>query len=241
METIRIAICDDEPNMRNLLAGLVRRQDPACEITQYEDSLAYLRDEREHDLLFLDIELGSSETPDAMNGMELAGKLRGLPLRRQPVIVFVTGYDRYVYQAFDVEAFHYLLKPVDEARFAEVFSKAAEKIASLNRQRAAPLVIEFAGSNRVVALQDIYYIESRGHKLLLHLKDGSLEYYGKMSELEAKLEGLFARIHRGYLVNLSYVEEYTRSEAILRNGVRLIISKRKYDAFVKAHLRFLQE
>ena len=93
---------------------LIRRQDPTCQITEYAGSNAYLQDEREHDLLFLDIELsgrqapngingmepGDAQAPGAMNGVELARKLRRLPLSRQPVIIFVTGYDSYVYEAF---------------------------------------------------------------------------------------------------------------------------------------------
>lgn len=176
-----------------------------------------------------------------MNGVELARKLRRLPLSRQPVIIFVTGYDSYVYEAFDVEAFQYLLKPLDEIRFGDVFRRAAEKIAACEGQQGRPLIIQSAGVSRVVALPDIYYIESQSHKLLLHLRDGCLEFYGKMGDLEQELQGRFARIHKGYLVNLAYVEQYSRSEAVLTDGTRLMISKRKYDAFARAHLRFLRQ
>lgn len=255
VETIRVAICDDEANIRSLLASLIRRQDPTCQITEYAGSNAYLQDEREHDLLFLDIELsgrqapngingmepGDAQAPGAMNGVELARKLRRLPLSRQPVIIFVTGYDSYVYEAFDVEAFQYLLKPLDEIRFGDVFRRAAEKIAACEGQQGRPLIIQSAGVSRVVALPDIYYIESQSHKLLLHLRDGCLEYYGKMGDLEQELQGRFSRIHKGYLVNLAYVEQYSRSEAVLTDGTRLMISKRKYDAFARAHLRFLRQ
>lgn len=254
VETIRVAICDDEANIRSLLASLVRRQDPTCQITEYAGSNAYLQDEREHDLLFLDIELsgrqapngingmepGDAQAPGAMNGVELARKLRRLPLSRQPVIIFVTGYDSYVYEAFDVEAFQYLVKPVNQARFAETFRRAAERIAAAEKQRRSTLVIQTGSTSRTVPLQDIYYVESQGHKLLLHLKEGNLEYYGKISQLEQELQGQFSRIHKGYLVNLSYVEEYSRNQVALANGEKLIVSKRKYDDFVKTHLRFLQ-
>ena len=62
-----------------------------------------------------------------------------------------------------------------------------------------------------------------------------------MGDLEQELQGRFARIHKGYLVNLAYVEQYSRSEAVLTDGTRLMISKRKYDAFARAHLRFLRQ
>ena len=68
-----------------------------------------------------------------------------------------------------------------------------------------------------------------------------MEYYAKLGELERELAGQFFRIHKGYMVNLAWVEEYNRSEVIMINGDKLLISKYKYADFVKAHLRFLQQ
>ena len=82
-------------------------------------------------------------------------------------------------------------------------------------------------------------MESHGHKIVLHLKDGTLEYYGKIGTMEQELQGQFCRIHKGYLVNLSYVESYDRTEVTLTSGRRLNLSKYKYDSFVKMHLQFI--
>ena len=180
-------------------------------------------------------------SPGSMDGMALARRLRSLPPDRQPLIIFVTGYESYVYQAFDVEAFQYLVKPVDEGRFADVFRRAAEKLSVLEKQRRRTLLVQYAGASRVIPLENIRYVESRGHKLLLHLKEGTVEYYGKIGELELELGGQFARIHKGYLVNLRHVEEYARGQVTLTDGEKLVISKYKYDAFVKQHLRFLRQ
>ena len=75
------------------------------------------------------------------------------------------------------------------------------------------------------------HLESRNHKVVLYLKEGELEYYAKIGDLERKLAGQFYRIHRGYLVNLAYVEGYDKAEVTLTNGDRLPLSK-KYHAFV---------
>ena len=74
----------------------------------------------------------------------------------------------------------------------------------------------------------------------LYMKDGVLEYYAKMSDLEEELQGQFCRVHKGYLINLSYVDEYNKTEVTLTNGDKLLISKYKYEDFVKAYLRFMQ-
>lgn len=112
---IRIAICDDEKNIRTYLSSLVRKQNIECEITEYASTDEYLSDQKEHDLLFLDIEMKS--VASGMDGMSMAKQIRATELTKQPIIIFVTGYEKYVYDAFDVGAFQYLLKPIDEQRF----------------------------------------------------------------------------------------------------------------------------
>lgn len=185
---------------------------------------------------------GASDAKDASNaeGLNLARRIRGMELEKQPIIIFITGYEKYVYEAFDVDAFHYLVKPVDERKFAEVFGRAATRIWSGEQQRRKTLVIQYGGVNKAIPLDGIYYMESQNHKVVLHTKDGELEYYGKLGELEKELEGQFARIHKGYLVNLFHVEKYGRAEVTLTNGRKLMISKYKFGDFVKAYLRWMR-
>lgn len=235
---IKIAICDDEKNIRNYLMSLIREQNTECEITEYASADEYLSSGMEHDLLFLDIELKGSAS--GMDGMGMARQIRGMGEIKQPVIIFVTGYEKYVYDAFDVDAFQYLVKPVNEQKFAEVFSRAQDRILTEAEQKKKTLVIQYAGANKAIPLDNIYYMESQSHKIVLYTKDGKVEYYAKIGELEEELQGQFCRIHKGYLVNLSYVDEYSRTEIILTNGDKLPLSKYKYEDFVKAYLRFMQ-
>ena len=259
MNPIKIAVCDDEQYIRSYLISLIQKQQFETEITEYASAAAYLSDTAEYDLLFLDIELDNScpEHTSAsdgqaifpmentvlhgkINGMELARRIRAAEGCPQPLIIFVTGYESYVYDAFDVDAFQYLLKPIDEQKFAEVFRKAAERLTAKTRQQQKKLVIQYAGTSRVLPLSEIYYMESQGHKIVLHLRDTTLEYYAKLGELEQALQGQFCRIHKGFLVNLAYVEGYSKAEVTLANGDRLNLSKYKYDGFVKAHLRYIR-
>lgn len=99
-----------------------------------------------------------------MDGMEMAKRIRGMEDIKQPIIIFVTGYEKYVYDAFDVGAFQYLLKPIDEGRFAEIFRRAAQQV----------------GQGKTRPLSDIYYMESQNHKIAVHMKDGIfLSAYGR--------------------------------------------------------------
>lgn len=235
---IRIAICDDEAPTRAYLASLIRAQDCPCEVVEYASAGDCLADHRGIDLLFLDIELNATG-PD---GMALARQIREQSAVTQPVIIFVTGYERYVFDAFDVGAFQYLLKPVDEEKFAQVFARAVEQIevGRVRPQLSHALTLQSAGTSRTVPLDNIYYIESSNHKVVLCLKDGAFSCYAKIRDLEAELGDQFFRVHKGYLVNLAYVEGYSKTELTLTSGERLPISKYKYRDFVKAHLRFLK-
>jgi len=238
---IRIAICDDEVNTRAYLASLIRAQPYSCEIVEYATAGDYLADHQEIDLLFLDIELNPPGY-GGIDGMDLARKIRERDSAAQPVIIFVTGYEQYVFDAFDVDAFQYLLKPVNEEKFAQVFARAVEQITTRRgySQRVRALTLPSANTSRTVPLDSIYYIESRNHQVTLHLKDGTFTCYARIGDLEAELSDQFFRIHKGYLVNLSYVEAYSKTEVTLINGEKLLLSKYKYQDFVKAYLRFLK-
>ena len=235
---IRIAICDDEANTRAYLSSLIRAQSCPCEIVEYASAGDCLADTQELDLLFLDIELAPSGS--GLDGMALARTIREGTTGPQPVIIFVTGYERYVFDAFDVGAFQYLLKPVDEEKFAQVFTRAVAQIGTAREKPGPVLTLQSANASKTVPLDSICYIESSNHKVELHLKDGVFACYAKIGDLEVELQDQFFRIHKGYLVNLSYVDGYSKSEVTLTNGERLLLSKYKYQDFVKAYLHFLK-
>lgn len=235
---IKIAICDDEANIRAYLISLIRAQSCPCEIVEYDSAGDCLADTQEIDLLFLDIEL----TPDrpGLDGMALAQKIREQATETQPVIIFVTGCERYVFDAFDVGAFQYLLKPVDEEKFAQVFSRAVAQIGTAREKPGRVLTLQSANTSKTVPLDSIYYIESSNHKVELHLRNGEFVCYAKIGDLELELQDQFFRIHKGYLVNLTYVAGYSKRSVTLTNGEELLLSKYKYQDFVKAYFRFLK-
>ena len=236
---IKIAICDDEANIRTYLSSLIEAQSCPCEVVEYASAGDCLADHREFDLLVLDIELSPDRS--GLDGMALARKIRECTTGTQPVIIFVTGYERYVFDAFDVGAFQYLLKPVDEEKFAQVFSRAVAQIGIAREKPGRVLTLQSANTSRTVPLDSIYYIESSNHKVELHLKNGEFACYAKIGDLELELHDQFFRIHKGYLVNLSYVAGYSKTEVTLTNGERLFLSKYKYQDFVKAYLHFLKK
>ena len=95
-------------------------------------------------------------------------------------------------------AFQYLVKPVDEQKFAEVFCRAVGQIISEAEQRKKKLVIQYGGEGKAIPLNDIYYMESRNHNIIPYLKSGNID-------------------HRGYLINLFHVEGYDGTEVRMAN------------------------
>ena len=231
---IRIAICDDEAPTRAYLASLIRAQNCPCEIIEYPSANDCLADYREIDLLFLDIELNTA----CLDGMGLARQIREGNSATQPVLIFVTGYERYVFDAFDVQAFQYLLKPIDEEKFFRVLDGAIAECCP--GQETEPLVIRVKGIYRNIPRESILYAENEARKVVLHLKEEEISYYAKMSELEGILGNQFFRCHRGYLVYFSAVRGYDTGSIQLKNGETILMAKQKYSAFVAAYMEFLR-
>ena len=163
-DTVRIAVCDDEKNIRDYIVSLIKRQNTECSIAEYASEAEYLDYRKEQYLFFLDIDIGGFGA--GMDGMDLAKQIRSMDACRQPILIFVTGYEKYVYDAFDVGAFQYLVKPVDEQKFAEVFDRATNRqilskqtlsgqILSETEQRRKKFVIPYAGEKKVIPLHDI--------------------------------------------------------------------------------------
>ncbi len=237
--SIKIAICDDEPEERHLLSQFIHKQNINCNITEYASPNEFLMGQKAYDLIFLDIGMTYADTE--LDGLALARKIRQ-EFDIQPMIIFVTGFEEYVYDAFDVEAFQYLLKPVNEERFAEVFKRAVQQIKKLQAEPKQQVIIApYAGNKKMIPIASIHYIESYNHKIILHMEHEEIEYYAKISDLEQELAGQFYRCHKSYLVNLAYVDEYSKSEVTLINKIKLLISKYKYAEFVKAYLSFMQK
>lgn len=146
---IKIAICDDECAIREYLSTLIRKQSIECEITEYASTNDYLEAGESYDLLFLDIEMKQADTD--IDGMELARKIRS-DCRKQPVIIFVTGFEEYIYDAFYVKAFQYLLKPINEVKFAEALEWAKLEIENTiklqKENKIQTICVQYAGATK---------------------------------------------------------------------------------------------
>ncbi len=218
---MRIAICDDEKAQRLLLKKYLEEwaaQNKAILETELfvsgENFLFSWEDDRDYDLLVFDIEMGQ------MSGMELAAAIRekddGIP------ILFVTGYDKYMLQGFEVAALNYLLKPVNKDKLFEVLDKL-----KIKRKQEDKLFFQTEKGPVSLLTSRIWYIEARAHQCILYTEDEEYTLRSSISEVAGMLNGRreFVRCHRSYLVNLHHVSAIVKPELILDDKRRLPVSR----------------
>ena len=232
---MRIAICDDEKNIRELIESKVRKQYPEAEIVFFSSGEELLLSDMYIDILFLDIQMSGR------NGIEIAKELR--KNNRMMMIVFVTGMEDYVFQAFDVGAFHYIVKPIDDEKFSSILQRAVEEWRYKNKDGKVPeenyVLINNSGVHTKVILDEIIYAEVFNRKVVIHKMDETIEYYGKLSDLESIAGDSFFRPHRAYLINFKYVEKYDATTIYLEKG-KVLMAKQNYSEFVKKYMKYNQ-
>ncbi len=232
---MQIAICDDEKNIRELIASKIAKQYPSAKIILFNSGEELLLSDKCIDILFLDIQMPHR------NGMETARELRKKD--KNMIIIFVTAVEEYVFQAFDVGAFHYIVKPIDDVKFKDVLHRVVAEWTSKKAAKKEPeekyLMINNGGVHIKVTIDDIVYAEVFNRKVVIHKLNETIEYYGKMSELEALAGDSFFRPHRAYLINFKYVEKYDATTIYLEKGTALM-AKQKYPEFVKKYMKYNQ-
>jgi len=239
---IRTVIVDDEPLARERIRSLLEPEadvEIVAECGSGDEAIEALRATLA-DLVFLDVQILEPDGFAVLESLEPAST---------PVVVFVTAYDHYALQAFEVHAVDYLLKPFDEERFHKALDRARvavagrdgravnERLLSLLQDLKAPpgylerLVVKSAGRLFFLRTAEIDWIESAGNYVCLHAGGESHLLRETMSGIEARLDpARFVRIHRTAIVNLDEIKElqplfHGEYEVALRDGTKLTLSR----------------
>ena len=234
---IHISVCDNEVTVREDIAGILNNCSKNIEITQFSTGEELLEAKNIFHIHIIDIEI------DNMSGIDVAKqiRLREKNKRSKSIIIFVTGYREYMEDAFDVNAFHYLVKPIDEKKMSTVFKRALKEAFARHNQEKQYVIVRYNGMQKKVLIKDIYYIESNNKKVVFHMKDGNIETYGKMDDWENELGDNFYRSHRCYLVNMEKITAYSVDTIDVVGGDSVIMARKKYPDFVKAYMRYAKD
>ena len=255
---IRAVIADDEPLARRGIRQLLATQrdvDVVGEARNGKETLHLLRTLRP-DLLFLDVQMPE---PDGF------GVLAALGTTPMPAVIFVTAYDDFAVRAFEAHALDYLVKPIEEARFAEAVQRTRDRMHSMAavelsrrlatmlsaRERehltrgigAARIVVPTSSGDLVLDADEIDWIEADDYYAAIHARGRRHLMRQSLSLLERRLDSTrFVRAHRGAIVNIDRVRELrgdaSDSVLVLRDGTRVPVSRRRREQ-VARRLRIL--
>lgn len=226
---LEIAIVEDEESYRNTLCEYLRKYETETEeeihISVFTDGDEIVENyAAKFDIILMDIEM------QFMNGMEAARIIRESDT--SVIIIFITNMAQYAIQGYEVDALDYVLKPISYFAFSQRIKRAVGRMKK--REEHYINIVSKNGVNKV-AISEIGWIESEGHRLTYHAKDQVYEStLHSMKEIEKQLEDYnFYRCNKGYLVNLAHVKAIRDGWAILTNG-QVMISRAKKSDFQKA-------
>lgn len=221
---LKAMIVDDEAPARSELKYLLEetgRVSDIVEAASAREAVERLIDGRP-DVLFMDISMPKT------SGMQLAEALHRL--KNPPAIIFVTAYSEYALDAFAVDAVDYLMKPVETDRLKQALDKVEARINPAPQQRRPieRIPVEKGGRKVLVPIDRIRYIEAKDDYSCIYTDTDRYLSTISLAQLENKLgpHGFF-RVHRGYIVNLEYVEDVeVVSSGILKLGINGIEDKK---------------
>lgn len=230
---IRIAICDDEKAMSDRIKKLVsvffQKKNINTAIVQFSGGRELLKYDRPIDILFLDIGMKD------LGGMETAKKLRERNFKG--FLIFITVLKEMVFDAFEVQAYDYLVKPIDIRRFERMMERL---FASMQDTKEDNLLVQKGYESRIIPLKDIVYCEIIDRKIYLHLVSSEvIDYYDRIEKLEAKLGDKFFRCHRSFLINLNYLRSFKNATAYMENGQEIPVSRLRNKEFSSVILRYM--
>ena len=232
---ITIAICDDEKiiaeQIKRLASVFFRAKNMETSILCFSCGEELLRYDKSIDILFLDIQM------EGMDGMETAKRLRAGKFRG--FLIFITVLQEMVFQSFEVQAYDYLVKPIEEARFEKTMERL---LASMCSAGGSSLLVQKGYESRIIQKEDIVFCEIIDRKIYLNLASGEVvDYYERIENLETKLDSRFFRCHRSFLINLGHLRGYKNGTAYMDNGREIPVSRLRGKEFSSVILEYMKD
>lgn len=223
---IKIAVCDDEEivtsDTEERLRRISKQAGISIDIDVFFDGATLtdyiLSQKAKYDIIYMDIEMKNE------NGVDAARKIRQFD--KEVLLIFITNYESFAKEVFEVSAFRFITKPVSDDIFEKYFTSA------INEVTRTPHFFQYQ-YNKVhykLPLNDIMYFQSDRRITYINTRTDARKCYEKLNSIEQKLQQngiLFFRTHQSFLINPSYVEVYMYDSMQLRDGTILSISERR--------------
>ena len=232
MYEMRVAVIDDEKDVRDNLAGYIRKfsgeSGVKLEVSTFPSGDALLENYQQvWDILMFDIDMPGT------NGMETAKQIRAQD--KNVTILFITNVAQYAIDGYGVDAVDYILKPINYYEFSMKFHRAVAKAAH-GRERA--IMVDTVEGTRRIRVNEIEYAEVLAHYIYIHTQDREFKARGNMKEWEEELRTFgFSRVHKSYLVNMAKVDGIQGKELTV-DGHTIPISRNYRDSFMQDYMKF---
>ncbi len=214
---MKVLVVDDEQPARKKIISFLKTENEIDKIIEAGNGIEAIEKIKNEnpDIVFLDIQ---------MPGLDGFGVINEIGVEDMPSVVFVTAYDQYAINAFDVNAVDYLLKPFDKERFSKSFNRVTKEIKLKKRKnddirlildevkkekKALERFLVSLGSKYFfIGVKEIIYISSAEKYVELHTAKGKYLVRDTMNNVEESLDlEKFARIHRSYIINVEQIQE----------------------------------
>lgn len=221
---MKIAVCDDDSIYIDALTAGIRSWEQRHHVSVQTDAfrsgkaLLTAVSHTAYDLCFLDIDLGED-----MNGYDLAGKIR--KIHPDASLVFVTNYDTYLKEGYELGILRYFNKPVPLNKLFDVLDLCYEKARSAGKKDE---IFRLSDTEKGIPVSQILYIEYFNHSITVHLRSGvqNRRISESLSEiLELLPKDRFLRVHKSYLVNIEAVSRFSSSFIYLDDGQEIPIGR----------------
>ena len=219
-----IAIIDDEQRIRQLYQNYVEKWAKQNQVSvrihlfaSAEEFLFEYEENKDFQVILLDIEM------KAISGVELAKRIRQRDDKVQ--IIFISGYSEYIGEGYEVEALHFLVKPIAEEKLFAVLDKAVSKGETTERF----VLMKEGDEQHKVYLGSIYYIVADKNYLLISGQDFCYRIRMTLNEIGQILDQRFFRLSRSEIVNIEKVESFSKSEMEMTDGKRFVIPRGKFN------------
>jgi DNA-binding LytR/AlgR family response regulator len=237
---LTIAVCDDENITLKINCTYIKELSQKYKVdanvigfSSGDDLLDYMEHNEDIDMAFLDVDMRG------MNGIQTAGMM----VRKNPrtVIIFITGHKEFAYDAFTVEAFSFLVKPIDPERLDRIYKKAVLQVSDLmNRRLRSSLIITEDNIKKKINQSAILYIERIEARSVIVTKTTSHGVYESITSLENRLEDNFLRINQGIIVNLNEVAGVQGTQVTMKAGEIFPIGRTYLKQVKKSYLNYPQ-
>lgn len=229
---MKIAICDDQmiihTELKKHLENYAQKRNLIMIYNDFTNGLDLIGSQNEYDIIFMDYQMAE------IDGLETARQIR--KKNNETAIIFLTSFPDIVFDTFEVNAYRFLVKPIDDDKL-----EAALDSYLADNDESNFILIKTDENNKKININDIIYIEASDKYCNIRTDEGTVLFKKTLSEIEKMLpEDKFFRCHRTYLVGFRHIVSHTSTDILFDNKERALISRVKISPFKKAFTNYIK-